>query len=153
MFFPDDNVRQFSGLFQVITVTNQFSQGQFTQTLKLVRVINQNVEPTNNNTNPIEEFDLPQRSLLTANFNADGTIAGPGQLARPGARPAPTPAIPRNTPAIPRNTQAAGGTTITPTFSPFGDEERILQTRDGGQFRLPGAGGPPPTLPTGGGPG
>lgn len=39
-------VRPFSGVFQIWAVTNRFSEGQFTQTLKLIRRPNQNAEPT-----------------------------------------------------------------------------------------------------------
>lgn len=39
-------VKPFSGVFQIWAVTNKFSQGQFTQTLKLLRRSNQNSEAT-----------------------------------------------------------------------------------------------------------
>ena len=68
MEFADSEIGSFSGLFQVWAATNSFSQGMFKQNLKLIRVTNQNADPTTNNTNAIE----PNIASITPSSDASG---------------------------------------------------------------------------------
>jgi len=63
-------VKPFSGVFQIWAVTNKFSEGQFTQTLKLIRRQNQTNTPTNN-----------QGAVVPSNKeNSQKTSGSPGQV-------------------------------------------------------------------------
>lgn len=101
MDFPGEYTK-FSGVYQVWGVTNTFSNGEFKQNLKLIR-IKQDGEGTDNDPAIIKENGkYIASSVMVANFNQDGTIAGSGQLARPGAlRPPPTALPPEQGPPIP----------------------------------------------------
>ena len=57
----------FSGLYKVLAVTSVFTQGNFTQELKLLRRRNQNSESGNNNKLPVEEAYKRFVSRLTGN--------------------------------------------------------------------------------------
>ena len=80
------------GLYRVITVESSFTGGKFEQRLKMIRVQNQ-VSNDAANTPSLTAADDenttaniaadPERSFGT--FNADGTVAGSGQSARPGS--------------------------------------------------------------------
>lgn len=81
-------VPEFSGVFTCWAVTNNFSKGRFEQTLKLIRMTNQDLEPTTGNRGPVVVND--EQTIVTpprpaTQFNPDGTVAGPGQAARPGS--------------------------------------------------------------------
>ncbi len=85
-------VPEFSGVFTCWAVTNNFSKGRFEQTLKLIRMTNQENPATTGNRGPVVVND--EQTIVTpprpaTRFNADGTVAGPGQAARPGSGPPP----------------------------------------------------------------
>lgn len=112
-------VPQFSGLFSCWAVTNNFSKGRFEQTLKIIRRIGQDNEPTVGNTGPTTVDDA--RTIVTplrrAATNADGTIAGAGQAARPGSRLPPV--------------VRAGGVTFDPRTDVFQPPSRVVEISSG----------------------
>jgi hypothetical protein len=69
--FDKMNYSVFSGIYRVLTVTNRFERGQFTQDLDLVRILNQ--KPANNARQPRD--------------NDQRTGTGTGQLALPTPLP------------------------------------------------------------------
>ena len=67
----------FSGLFQIWAVTNNFSNGKFTQRLKMVRMRGQDDESVHDNTKSI----LPENTAKTGpkTVQSDGTVGQSGQ--------------------------------------------------------------------------
>ena len=79
-------VPQFSGLFQVWAVTNNFSGGKFTQVLKLIRRRGQDDAPTTNNRGPIQE----RSNVAFGNTPvSDQSAAESQRLLNQAVRPAP----------------------------------------------------------------
>ena len=78
--FPQEfvNVDNFSGLYMVISVTNMFQRGKFTQDLQLIRRRNQRIasQATDQNVSPVQELAVPER--LIAELSATG--ATPEQI-------------------------------------------------------------------------
>ena len=87
------------GLYRVITLENNFVNGRFEQTLKMIRVQNQNSNDSENIPDLTNEEVVASRRFGT--FNPDGTVAGPGQSARPGNfRSNPRVTVRDNRPAV-----------------------------------------------------
>lgn len=96
------------GLYRAIKVENMFFDGKFEQKLHLVRVQDQISNDSNNL--PDLTDSAPSNSAATetgalerefGTFNPDGTVAGPGQAARPGNfRPNPQVTVDDNRPAV-----------------------------------------------------
>jgi hypothetical protein len=64
-------VPEFSGLFQVLQVESSFEKNVFTQQLKLIRMLNQDLKPTESSNN------APAKSAFTPNDSYDGVEGGP----------------------------------------------------------------------------
>jgi hypothetical protein len=64
-------VPEFSGLFQVLQVESSFDKNVFTQQLKLIRMLNQDLKPTESSDN------APAKSAFTPNDSYDGVEGGP----------------------------------------------------------------------------
>lgn len=87
MLFPEaagEPVRKFSGIYKVITVTNQISQNKFTQSLKLLRVRNQLGEETEDTklvapSGGKSVFDLPTLDDILG-ISADSLLPIPPSL-------------------------------------------------------------------------
>jgi len=84
MEFPK-TVPQFSGLFSVWAVTNNFSGGKFTQTLKMIRRRGQDDPGTTNNTGPIQENsetslgdNAAEKAPVTGNQEGPPVASNPG---------------------------------------------------------------------------
>lgn len=97
------------GLYRVITVDNNFYDGKFEQTLKLIRVQDQVSNDSQNlpdltDTTQIGDTDATDTGVVLrefGTFNPDGTIAGSGQAARPGNfRPSPQVTVEDTRPAV-----------------------------------------------------
>ena len=75
MEFAKSNLEvPFSGLYQVINVKSTFNRGQFTQTLALLRRINQNPIPTDDSaTTAADRDDAEMGAAIRANAAAAGT--------------------------------------------------------------------------------
>jgi len=93
-------VPQFSGLFSVWAVTNKFSGGKFTQTLKMIRRRGQDDPPTDNNRGPVQEN--PETDITGAQGSGESVTGNTTPNAGVGSGTAPT------TP----NPHATGGTTV-----------------------------------------
>jgi len=85
MEFPQI-VPGFSGLFQVWAVTNRFSKGQFTQTLKMIRRKGQDDKETTGSSNLINVDN--SASLNKSTTQSDGTVGQSGANS-PDCMPAP----------------------------------------------------------------
>lgn len=118
-------VPQFSGLFSCWAVTNNFSKGRFEQTLKLIRRTGQDNVPTDGNKGPttVDDARTIVTPLIRATFNADGTVTGSGQSARPGSRLPPV--------------VRAGGVTFDPRTDVFQPPSRVIDTPAGRQTIQP----------------
>ena len=77
----------FSGLFMVWAVTNNFSRGSFTQTLKLIRRRGQDDEATTGNNNLLQPNSAVSIPITTV--QSDGTVGQSGQPST-DCMPAPT---------------------------------------------------------------
>lgn len=74
------HTENFSGLYKVLAVTSNFSNGNFTQTLTLLRRRNQNSESSNNNKMPVEEAYKRMVSRLTGNADSINVGYDAGQV-------------------------------------------------------------------------
>lgn len=123
MDFPGEYTR-FSGVYQVWGVTNTFSNGEFKQNLKLIR-IKQDGEGTDNDSASIKESGkyFGATPLARATFNTNGTIDGIGQQARPGSR---STTVTTSTTQV-RNTPVTNSTvaTVAASFEDQADSDYI----------------------------
>ena len=117
-------VPQFSGLFSVWAVTNNFSGGKFTQTLKMIRRRGQDDPPTENNTGPVQEDADADITNTTGGSNGDAGNTNPGG----GTTPAPTTPNPHATGRTLTNTSASGGGPVAtnPTGRRFGTMDQAI---------------------------
>jgi hypothetical protein len=125
----------FSGIYKVLTVSNEFNRGQFTQTLDLVRMPDelpktpeqksQSVSNAGNKSNSTEDQD----ALAKKNIFANPTI--------PAAEPAPTQAaLPTETPTQP--SQVAQQSTPLTFAQAFRQARRDFGDKPGGSFEWRG---------------
>ena len=94
----------FSGLFQIWAVTNNFSAGKFTQTLKMIRRRGQDDEASTGNNNLIQVDNAA--ALANQTTKSDGTV---GQSGQPSTDCMPTPSkddIRNLMPAVPQDVAA-----------------------------------------------
>lgn len=78
MLFPE-TVKPFSGLYKVLSVKNTFSNGQFKQMLKMVRMRGQNDEGTTENKLPIQT--APRETRLDSGSSSANLPADPAAAA------------------------------------------------------------------------
>ena len=79
MIFQDDleqNLKSFSGLYQVLKILHKFSGGKFTQELQMLRVRNQNFEGTDRS--PMTEQRGTTTNLSRTNNGTSGSVGTPG---------------------------------------------------------------------------
>ena len=86
-------VREFSGIYKVNTVSNRFSNGQFTQVLKILRIPKQTIDAANTSVDTFGAVgtDDPSKQLTETNTNkiessASSSQGGTGGQASQGDR-------------------------------------------------------------------
>ena len=122
-------VKPFSGVFQIWAVTNKFSEGQFTQTLKLIRRQNQTNTPTNNQgaVVPSDKENAKKPSGSPGQVGGNQGATRPGDLGD-GLRGEPATSTGITTPEI-TVTTLPGQNTGTPLTIPAAGAGSLLPPR------------------------
>ena len=128
-------VPQFSGLFSVWAVTNSFSGGKFTQTLKMIRRRGQDDPGTDNNTGPVQED-------ADADITGNQTTGQNGETGNTDTNSGTTPPAPTtpNT-STTANSVAAGGAgavSTNPEGRRFGSMDQAISAARVYQQNNPG---------------
>ena len=129
-------VPQFSGLFSVWAVTNNFSGGKFTQTLKMIRRRGQDDPATDENTGPVQES--PENDI-TGNSGSDGSSETGNQGANVGSGSGNTPTTPNPHPPVTApNVTGAGAVSTNPEGRRFGSMDQAINAARAYQQNNPG---------------
>lgn len=124
-------VPQFSGLFNIWAVTNNFNGGKFTQRIKLIRRRGQDDPATDNNTGAVQVNDQTQ---VGSTGGGSGDTATGNTTASTGATVSANPTTPNSTPTG----QPAAASVPNPTGRRFGSIDQALNAARSYQQANPG---------------